>query len=168
MLWGDDNNTKKVYRKCSTGKNTGIILTKTGLYGLLLNFCFGRIFCYIRNGLHLFNLYSFPVSLGQIYFVLILHWPQLITTQDTYIQKSEMDISRTACMALSGSNRLVPKNPLDKWILKKKTERGEGVACTPALPLYVRGLRRGRSPTKKRLGNRWFNFLNKAAFRAMG
>ena len=44
MLWGDDNNTKKVYRKCSTGKNTGIILTKTGLYGLLLNFVSAEFF----------------------------------------------------------------------------------------------------------------------------
>ena len=41
-------------------------------------------------------------------------------------------------------------NPLDKiYLKKKKTERGVnggegGVACTPALSLYVRGLRGGR------------------------
>ena len=59
-----------------------------------------------------------------------------------------MDISRTACMALRIATERCP-NPLDKIYLKKKTERGVnggegGVAFTPALSLYVRGLRRGR------------------------
>ena len=38
VLCSDDNNTKQIYKKCCTGKNTGIILTRTGLHGLLLNF----------------------------------------------------------------------------------------------------------------------------------
>ena len=66
LICGDDNNTKQVYKKCCTGKNTGIILTRTSLHRLLLNFVSAEFFCHIRNGLHLFNLYSFPVSLGQI------------------------------------------------------------------------------------------------------
>ena len=34
VLCSDDNNTKQIYKKCCTGKNTGIILTRTGLHRL--------------------------------------------------------------------------------------------------------------------------------------
>ena len=44
LICGDDNNTKQVYKKCCTGKNTGIILTRTGLHRLLLNFLSAEFF----------------------------------------------------------------------------------------------------------------------------
>ena len=34
VLCSDDNNTKQIYKKCCTGKNTGIKLTRTGLHRL--------------------------------------------------------------------------------------------------------------------------------------
>ena len=34
VLCSDDNNTKQIYKKCCTGKNTGIILTRTSLHRL--------------------------------------------------------------------------------------------------------------------------------------
>ena len=44
VLCSDDNSTKQIYKKCCTGKNTGIILTRTGLHGLLLNFVSAEFF----------------------------------------------------------------------------------------------------------------------------
>ena len=44
VLCGDDNNTKQIYKKCCTGKNIGIILTRTGLHRLSLNFVSAEFF----------------------------------------------------------------------------------------------------------------------------
>ena len=44
VLCSDDNNTKQIYKKRCTGKNTGIILTRTGLHRLLLNFVSAEFF----------------------------------------------------------------------------------------------------------------------------
>ena len=44
VLCSDDTNTKQIYKKCCTGKNTGIILTRTGLHELLLNFVSAEFF----------------------------------------------------------------------------------------------------------------------------
>ena len=38
VLCSDDNNTKQIYKKVLHWQNTGIILTRTGLHRLLLNF----------------------------------------------------------------------------------------------------------------------------------
>ena len=56
---------------------------------------------------NLFNFYSFPVALGQTYFVLVL----ISTTHNARYLYPEMDISRTAKCSVTFHRKRVMQNP---------------------------------------------------------